>query len=191
MRRTWLTALLLFWALGAWAQQLRPSPGVAAPALELPGVDGRIHRLAAYRGKVVLVNFWASWCEPCREEMPSIETLRRSLSGEPFVVLAVNVGEGAQAARRFADAAQLGAALLLDRDGATARAWGARALPSTFIVGPDGTIRYRYVGALDWSSPAVRGAITGLMPRRPSLQSASALQQFDPDQGAGPCRPDT
>ena len=176
MRKTWLTALLLFWALGAWAQQLRPSPGVAAPALELPGVDGRIHRLAAYRGKVVLVNFWASWCEPCRDEMPSIERLRRSLSADPFAVLAVNVAEGAQAARRFADAVQLGAVLLLDREGAAARAWGARALPSTFIVGPDGTIRYRYVGALDWSSPAVHGAITALMPRRPSLRSASARQ---------------
>ena len=91
-------------------------------------------------------------------------------------MLAVNVGEGAQAALRFADATRLGAALLLDRDGTTARAWGARALPSTFIVGPDGTIRYRYVGALDWSSPAVREAITGLMPRAPSLRSASFLQ---------------
>ncbi|MGH8739208.1 MAG: TlpA family protein disulfide reductase [Burkholderiales bacterium] len=176
MRKIWLpAALFLFAALGVSAQELLPLPGAAAPALELPGVDGRIYRLEAYRGKVVLLNFWASWCEPCREEMPSIERLRRSLQGDPFVVLAVNVGEGARAARRFADAVQLSSVLLLDRDGTTARAWGARALPSTFIVGPDGTIRYRYVGALDWSSPAVREAITGLMPRRPSLRSASAL----------------
>lgn len=175
MRKLWLPVLLLFGAFGASAQELQPSPRVAAPALELPGVDGRIYRLAAYRGKVVLVNFWASWCEPCRDEMPSIERLRHSLQKAPFVVLAVNVGEGARAARRFADAVHLGSALLLDRDGAAARAWGARALPSTYIVGPDGTIRYRYVGALDWSTPAVRGAITDLMPRRPLLRSASAL----------------
>jgi peroxiredoxin len=174
MRKTWLAALLLLWALGASAQALRPSPGGAAPALELPGVDGRVHRLAAYRGKVVLVNFWASWCEPCRDEMPSIERLRRSLSGKPFAVLAVNVGEGAHAASRFAESVALGAALLLDRDGAAARAWGARALPSTFIVGPDGTIRYRHVGAMDWSSPAVREAITALLPGAASRQSASA-----------------
>ena len=175
MQKSWLPVLLLLGALGAPAQEPRPSPGSAAPALELPGVDGRVYRLADYRGKVVLVNFWASWCEPCREEMPSIERLRRSLRGEPFVVLAVNVGEGPQAARRFAATVQLGAALLMDRDGATARAWGARALPSSFIVGPEGAIRYRYVGALDWSSPSVRGAITRLMPRRPSLRSASAI----------------
>jgi peroxiredoxin len=176
MRKTCLAVLLFFWTLAGSAQEAQPSPGASAAALELPGVDGRIHRLAAYRGKVVLVNFWASWCEPCREEMPSIESLRRSMSGEPFVVLAVNVGEGAQTARRFADTVQLGAVLLMDRSGATARAWGARALPSTFVVGPAGTIRYRYVGALDWSSPAVRDVIKGLMPGRPSLHSASALQ---------------
>ena len=164
------------WVFAASAEETQTSSGASAPVLELPGVDGRIHRLAAYRGKVVLVNFWASWCEPCREEMPSIESLRRSLNGEPFVVLAVNVGEGAQSVRRFADSVQLGAVLLIDRNGATARAWGARALPSTFIVGPEGTIRYRYVGALDWSSPAVRDVIKRLIPRRPSLHSASALQ---------------
>jgi peroxiredoxin len=176
MRKTCLALLLVSWALAASAQEARPLPGAAAPALELPDVDGRIHRLAAYRGKVVLVNFWASWCEPCREEMPSIESLRRSLSEEPFVVLAVNVGEGAQTVRRFADTVRLDAVLLMDRNGATARDWGARALPSTFIVGPEGTIRYRYVGALDWSSPVVRNAIKRLMPGRPSLRSASASQ---------------
>jgi thiol-disulfide isomerase/thioredoxin len=176
MRKTRLAALLLFWALVAPATEARPVPGAAAPALELPGIDGRIHRLSAYRGKVVLVNFWASWCEPCREEMPSIESLRRSLSGKPFVVLAVDVGEGAQAAQRFADSVRLGAILLMDRNGTTARAWGARVLPSSFIVGPEGTIRYHYVGALDWSSPAVRGAIEELIPGRSSLQSASALR---------------
>ena len=175
MQKKWLALLLLLGAFGASAQALRPSPRVATPALELPGVDGRIHRLAAYRGKVVLVNFWASWCGPCREEMPSIEKLRRSLRGEPFAVLAVNVGESARAARGFADSVGLGSTLLLDHDGNTARAWGTRALPSTFIVGPHGTIRYRHVGALDWSAPEVRGAITGLMPRRPSLQTASRL----------------
>jgi len=172
-RKRWLALLLLFGAFGASAQELRPWPRVAAPALELPGADGGEYRLSAYRGKVVLVNFWASWCGPCREEMPSIEALRRSLQGDPFVILAINVGESTRAARRFANTVGLGAALLLDHDGSAARAWGARALPSTFIVGPDGTIRYSHVGALDWSAPAVRGAITGLMSRPPSLQTAS------------------
>jgi len=173
MRKKWLALLLLFGALGASAQGLRPSPPVAPPALALPGVDGRVHRLADYRGKVVLVNFWASWCGPCREEMPSIERLRRSLRGDPFAILAVNVGESARTVRRFADTLQLGSELLLDRDGGTARAWGARALPSSFVVGPDGNIRYSYVGAFDWSAPDVRSVITGLMRKLPSLRTAS------------------
>ena len=172
MRKKWLALLLLFGVLGASAQGLRPSPPVAAPVLALPGVDGRVHRLADYRGKVVLVNFWASWCGPCRAEIPSMEKLRRSLSGEPFAILAVNEGEGAGTVRRFTDAAQLGSVVLLDRDGAAARAWGARALPSSFIVGPDGKIRYSHVGALDWSAPEVRRSITGLMRKLPSLQTA-------------------
>jgi len=175
LRKKWLVLLLLLGALGASAQELRPWPRVAAPALELPSVDGTVYRLSAYRGKVVLVNFWASWCGPCRKEMPSIVELRRSLQGDPFAILAINVGESAQAARRFADTVGLDSALLLDHDGSAARAWGARALPSTYIVGPDGTIRYRHVGALDWSAPAVRGAITGLMLRRAPLQTASRL----------------
>ena len=172
MRKKWPVLLLLLGALGASAQGLHPSPPVAAPALALPGVDGRVRRLADYRGKVVLVNFWASWCGPCREEMPSMERLRRSLRGDPFAVLAVNVGESARVVRRFAETAQLGSVLLLDGDGSAARAWGARALPSSFIVGPDGKIRYSHVGALDWSTPEVRRSITGLMQRLPSLQTA-------------------
>src|SRR5467141_2437482 len=88
-------ALLLGWAVFAHAQALRPWSGGSAPPLELQDLDGAAHRLADYRGKTVLVNFWATWCAPCREEMPSIERLRRTLDGKPFAVLAVNVGESA------------------------------------------------------------------------------------------------
>ncbi len=176
MRKICLALLPMLAVFGVSAQSLRPSPGIEAPALELPGADGSVYRLSAYRGRVVLVSFWASWCEPCREEMPSIEALRRSLRGMPFVVLAVNEGESARTARRFAGAARLNAPLLLDQDGAAARTWGARALPSAYIVGPDGVVRYSHVGALDWSSPAVRAAIVELMPRSP-LQSASCSPQ--------------
>jgi thiol-disulfide isomerase/thioredoxin len=172
MRKKLPALMLLFVTIGAAAQGLLPSPPVAAPVLALPGVDGRVHRLADYRGKVVLVNFWASWCGPCREEMPSLERLRRSLRGDPFVVLTVNEGESAQTVREFAKETRLGTVLLLDRDGGAARAWGARALPSSFVVGPDGRIHYSRVGALDWLAPGVRRSITGLMRKLPSLQTA-------------------
>ena len=155
--------LLLALALPASAQGLKPWTGGATPPLELGDVDGKLHRLADYRGKAILVNFWATWCGPCREEMPSMEALRVAMQGKPFVVLAVNVGEGARAARAFGDRMSLGFPLLLDRDTSVTRAWSARMLPASFLVGPDGAIRYSYLGAIDWASADVRTAIDGLI----------------------------
>ena len=157
-------ALLLAVALAApaAAQPLKPSSGTA-PALQLADLEGRRYDLAAYRGKVVLINFWATWCEPCRDEMPSIERLRASLEGRPFAVLAVNLAEPEQRIRKFLDTVPLRFPVLLDRDGQTARAWQAKLLPATYIVGPDGAIRYRHLGELDWSRPDVREAIVKLM----------------------------
>jgi len=162
MRLVLLLALAV--ALPASAQSLKEWKGGAAPALELEDADGAMHRLVDYRGKVVLVNFWATWCEPCREEMPGMEALRSSLQARPFVVLAVNVGEGARAARAFRDKASLRFPLLLDRDMKTTRAWGARVLPASFVVGPDGRIRYSGYGAIDWTAAEVKSAIERLMP---------------------------
>ena len=155
--------LLLALALPASAQPLKPWAGGTTPALELTDAEGKLHRLADYRGRAVLVNFWATWCEPCREEMPSMERLRGALQGKPFVVLAVNVGEGPRAARAFGEKMGLGFPLLLDPDGKTTRAWNARVLPASFVVGPDGRIRYSYFGAIDWASDDVRRAIENLL----------------------------
>ncbi len=156
--------LLATLALPAWGQTLNDWSGGATPELQLVDTQGKLHRLSDYRGQAVLVNFWATWCEPCREEMPSIEALRVAMQGKPFAVLAVNVGESARTARQFAANMQLGFPLLLDRDTRATKAWTARILPASFIVGPDGRIRYSYLGALDWSSPEVRKTIEVLVP---------------------------
>jgi thiol-disulfide isomerase/thioredoxin len=162
-RQFLLSTLALAFATRASAQALRPWNGIATPQIELDDVDGKAYRLADFRGKVVLVNFWATWCEPCREEMPSIERLRKSLEGKRFAVLAVNVGEGPNAVREFTKKVPLGATILLDRDISTSRAWGARLLPATFIVGPDGAVRYLHYGALDWSREDIRATIAKLL----------------------------
>jgi thiol-disulfide isomerase/thioredoxin len=116
-----------------------------------------------YRGKVVLVNFWATWCVPCRDEMPSIERLRASLDGRRFAVLAVNLAEPESRIQKFLESVPLNFPVLLDRDAKIARAWQAKLLPATYIVGPDGTIRYRHLGELDWSKPEVRALVVSLM----------------------------
>ena len=160
-----LAFFLLFFSVAAHAQQpLKPWTGGATPALELATLDGKPQNLEDYRGKVVLVNFWATWCAPCLEEMPSIEKLRRSLDARRFAVVAVNVGEGQAKAAAFAEKMQIGGFnILLDRDIKTSRAWGARVLPATFIVDPDGKVRYSHYGALDWSRPDIRSAIARLI----------------------------
>jgi peroxiredoxin len=157
--------LLVALALPASAQALKQWKGGATPALQLQDVDGKLHRLADYRGKVVLLNFWATWCAPCREEMPSMQSLRESLEGRPFAVLAVNVGEGERAARDFGEKMALRFPILLDRDMTTTRAWSARVLPASYVIGPDGKVAYSYLGAIDWSSPEVKSALERLMPR--------------------------
>ena len=157
--------LALLGALPAGAEALKPWSGGATPPLELDDLKGARHRLADYRGKVVLINFWATWCVPCREVMPSIERLRASLENRPFAVLAVNLAEPESRIARFLEAVPLGFPILLDRDAKAARAWQAKMLPATYIVGPDGAIRYRHLGELDWSKPEVRESIIRLMKR--------------------------
>ena len=173
--RILLLAMLLCCATLSAAQQLKPWSGGATPALELRDVEGRLHRLGDYRGKVVLVNFWATWCEPCREEMPSMNRLRASLAGQPFEVLAVNLAESEARIRRFMEQVPLDFPVLMDRDGATARAWQARVLPISFVVGPDGRIRYSVVGEIDWTHERVRKAIVALMPPATTAGKSAVL----------------
>jgi len=159
-----LAAALLLWCAAASAQ-LPSWSGGPTPSLRLPDLEGKEHALEAYRGKVVLVNFWATWCVPCKEEMPSIERLRSSMQGRPFPVPPVNLAEPDARVQRFLRDVPLGFPILMDRDTSASRAWKARLLPATFIVGPDGRIRYSYIGELDWSREPIRQQIAELLPR--------------------------
>jgi thiol-disulfide isomerase/thioredoxin len=160
-----LPALILcFFVPLAAAQQLRPWAGGETPPLALQDLEGRPHALADYRGKVVLINFWATWCEPCRAEMPAINRLHAALAGQPFAVLAVNLGESETRIRRFLEQLPLDFPVLLDRDSAAAKAWRTRVLPASFLVGPDGRIRYAVIGEYDWTQEGARKAIFSLLP---------------------------
>lgn len=155
---------MLLWALAvpAGAQELKRWSG-PTPPLELFDLDGKRHRLADYRGSAVVVNFWATWCEPCRDEMPSLERLRASVQGRPVVILAVNLAEPDSRVRKFLDAMPVRFPILMDRDAGVAKAWQAKLLPATYVLGPDGAIRYRHLGELDWSRPEIRAQITDLV----------------------------
>ena len=125
-----------------------------APALRLADMDGKQHDLADLKGRLTVVNFWATWCPPCRREMPSLERLRLRLRLEnrDLAVLAVDVGEDADTV--FAFTGQLepgpGFPLLLDRDSAAMQAWKVKGLPTTFVVDPAGRVIYRAVGGREF-----------------------------------------
>src|SRR6185295_7184908 len=116
-------------ALLAQAAELRPWDGGATPPLALDDIAGKRHDLADYKGSVVLVNFWATWCEPCRAEMPSLDRLRKSLQGKRFEVLAVNLAEPLSRIEKFAERVPVSFPLLRDRDSSTSKAWKAKLLP--------------------------------------------------------------
>ena len=156
---------LLFPALTSHAAgELKPWSGAPTPALELKDLDGRGHRLEDYRGKVVLLNFWATWCAPCREEMPSIGQLKQKLAGRPFVVLSVNVDEPDSRIRTFLSQVTLDFSVLLDPEGRTTRAWKVRVLPASFLIARDGRIRYVATGDLDWANEHVVRIVSELLP---------------------------
>ncbi|MEK6207319.1 MAG: TlpA disulfide reductase family protein [Chloroflexota bacterium] len=115
--------------------------GAIAPDFEWIGEDGQTLRLSSYRGRVVVVNFWATWCPPCRQEMP---ILQRVAASEPdVVVLEVDLMEPAERARSFLDSLGLDRLQpVFDNDGATTRRFGVLSLPSTFFVDKDGVIRH-------------------------------------------------
>jgi peroxiredoxin len=139
-----------------------------APDFALKDVDGKLRRLSESRGKVVLVNFWATWCPPCRREMPSMQRAWTQLKGENFEMLAINVGEDEDTifGFTFSTGAELTFPILLDRDAQVIKAWPVIALPTSFIVDPRGRIVYRAVGGREWDDPALLGKIRELIPKR-------------------------
>lgn len=164
-RRT-LLAGLSFAPLGtAQAQaQRRPWPrGTPTPALELPDLDGRQWRLADQRGQVVALNFWASWCQPCREEMPALQLMAQRHERDGLLVVAVNYREGAGTIRRFMETTAMDLPVLRDADGLVAKAFGVRAFPSTVFIRRDGQAVLTIVGAADWTGEPARGWVQALL----------------------------
>jgi thiol-disulfide isomerase/thioredoxin len=140
-------------AAGTDTGRFVPWSGSETPSLALNDLSGRAHALADYRGSVVLLNFWATWCEPCRAEMASMRRLQERLAGKPFTVLLVNHGETRIRVGDFVKREALALAVLLDPNQDASRAWRVRVLPSSFVLGADGRVRYTVIGELDWASP--------------------------------------
>ncbi len=141
--------------------------------LKLEDLAGRPHALEDYRNQVVLVNFWASWCAPCIIEMPGMQRLKEKLAGRPFTILAVNVRETPAAIWKFHKLVRVDFPLLLDREGRAAEDWGIDVYPSSFLVDPEGRIRYTAYGPRQWDAPEIIKSIEELFrTSEPRLETA-------------------
>jgi len=155
-----------------WFAKPPPEPvgaGQAAPAFELPRLDGGAPlSLDALRGRVVLLNFWATWCKPCEEEMPAMQRLAAALAGSDFELVAVSVDQSADEVRSYRDRLGLHFPILLDPEKRVAGAYQTFRYPESYLIDRDGRILARYIGPRDWDSDAYRDRIRGLAaPGRP------------------------
>ena len=149
-------------AVAAGAGELSPATASSRVDLLLPDLDGHDRRLDEYRGKVVLVNFWASWCTPCIEEMPSLQRLVELMRGKRFAVLGVNVDEGERRVKTMVQRLGIGFPVLLDKDSAVFRRWGATVLPTTYVLDGEGVVRFAGRGPLEWDAPDIVEALERL-----------------------------
>ena len=137
--------------------------GDIAPDFTLEDTTGRQVSLADLRGKVVLVNFWETWCPPCKEEMPSMERLNEAMAGDDFVMLAINAEEnGRSLVAVFLQTTPYSFPILYDDQGVVQKAYGVYKFPESFIIRKDGTVDQKIIGPLDWSSSKALAYFKGL-----------------------------
>jgi peroxiredoxin len=146
------------------AENQRIEIGKPAPDFTYPDLSGNIVRLSDHRGKVVLVNIWATWCPPCIEEVPSMKSLYQKLKGEKFEILAVSIDQqGKTAVSLFMKKHKLNFTALLDPQGTIAAPYKATGVPESFIVDKNGILVQKIIGPINWESPEVIGFIRDLI----------------------------
>jgi len=154
MMKAWLGfVILVLTSLPLSAAELKSLPMQPAPALALPTLDQKRIDLKQLRGQVVLVNFWAVWCPPCRKEMPSMNRLMAKMAGKPFNILGVNEGESPDEIHAFLKQVPVNFPILLDAEGAYLKSWKVFAFPTSYVVDKQGRLRLGLFGSIEWDSP--------------------------------------
>lgn len=173
-RRLLLGAAALALAAPAAAQFTDPKlthslteikPPKSAPDFKLKDLDGKPYQLKDFRGRVLLLNFWATWCPPCRREMPSMERLQQHFKDRPFSVVAINQQEDADRVFEFTGALRPSPSfpILLDADTKVATAYGVKGLPVSFLLDSQGRITHRAIGGREFDHPEVIARIEALL----------------------------
>jgi len=131
--------------------------------LKLNTFDDKLMDISKYKGRVILLNFWASWCRPCVKEIPSLVRLQQQFDQDDFKIVTINVGESKEQIVEFMKKVKLELPIMLDADGQAVKDWGVYAYPSSLILDRKGVIRYAYRGALEWDSQSIINTIKGLL----------------------------
>ena len=141
-----------FVSTSAWAQFDKTAwpANVATPKIEAVDLQGKAWNAAELAGKVVVLNFWATWCAPCKDELPTLQTLH-DISDAQTVVLTINVREPAARAARYVQSTGMTFPVISDTKGELAKRWGVTVYPTTVLIAPNGQARWRIVGDVDWS----------------------------------------
>lgn len=144
--------------------RLKVSPLVASelPGFTLRTLDGEPVRSADFTGKVVVLNFWATWCGPCKEEMPALDRLRRRFAGRDVLLLTVTTDHQRDGIQAFMQRLGLGLPVLLDEDKDVSDRFMVRGLPTTLLIGKDGKVAGRAVGPREWDSPEAVALVQAL-----------------------------
>jgi peroxiredoxin len=140
-------------------------PGTKAPEIEVRDLQGRAVSLSDYRGKLVFLNFWATWCPPCRDEMPSMERLYKAMKDKPFVMMAVSVDTDVKTVQHFREAMGYTFPMLIDIEQRAASRYQTTGVPETFIISPDGQILYKIIGPENWGTEKSIGGLLQLLPK--------------------------
>jgi thiol-disulfide isomerase/thioredoxin len=144
------------------------SPRLNAPPLELANLEGKAVALSWLKGKVVIVNFWATWCPPCRREFASMERLRKIMADRPLEILAVNEGEQVDVIEQFTATLDMPPSfpIVLDTTGDSMSLWPVRGLPTTFVIDKKGRMAYRAIGGREFDHAQILHKIEALLRER-------------------------
>lgn len=160
---------LLFFLLTIESAFSQAVIGQKAPKLDSVDLQSKIFSLESFKGNVVLLNFWATWCPPCLEELPSLEALNRYFGSKPFSLVAVSVDKDVRAVKAFLNdlSRQPSFLILMDPQGDAVKRFGTERFPESYLIDSEGHLVKKFVGALDWMDPQILGQIEQVLAKIP------------------------
>lgn len=149
--------------MAGWQKVQKIEIGKPAPDFAVQDIAGRTWKLSSFRGKVVFVNFWATWCQPCRDEMPSVAALNKDMAGQPFQMLTIVYNDDLQLAESFARKHGATFPVLAKYAPEVIEAYMVTGVPETFLIDANGILRHKFIGPFNWDSPEMKNMVLGLI----------------------------